>query len=65
MEFFCMVVLDVSIFNCFSHFSGNVMFGFHGSGSFPATSFSIADLLRHFWDEEESLLLRTGEVCCC
>jgi hypothetical protein len=22
-------------------------------------------LLRHFWDEEESLLLRTGEVCCC
>ncbi len=27
--------------------------------------FSVADLLRHIWDEKESLWLRTGEVCCC
>jgi hypothetical protein len=39
--------------------------GFRVQAVFLPLPFSVADLHRHFWDEEESLLLRTGEVCCC
>jgi hypothetical protein len=67
MGFFCMVVLDVSIFNCFSHFSCNVMFesDFIVQAVFLPLHFFVADLVHHFWDEEESLSLCSGEVCCC
>ncbi len=49
--FFCMVVLDVSIFNCFSHFSCNVMFesDFTVQAIFLPLPFFVADLLHRFW----------------